>query len=604
MIEVPPNTSNPAYITWDAKLETVFREIDMLVERIAIFGRVPLGMFTQKDAATIPEAAKALKLTAHDLMRLGIIDEIANGELREAAIAFARELLESAQPLRRTGSLQERVSDIDAVVFDDCRKRIERRARGQLAPWKAIEAIEAACRMPFADGMQFEREKSLECIASPQRQALIHVFKAERAAAGVPGAAAETEPLPIRRAAVIGAGTMGGGIAMSFAHAGIPVTLIDVSAEALVRGRGIIEKNYAASVSRGSLGQADADQALALISTDTDYEPVASVDIVIEAVFEDMELKQNIFRQLDAAAPAGAILATNTSSLDIDEIAAATNRADHVAGMHFFSPAHIMKLLENVRGTKTSTQVLVTIMLLAKRLGKIPVLAGNCDGFIGNRMLQFYTGGAEYLLEEGATPEQIDHAMEEFGFPMGPCAMRDLAGNDVGMMIRRARAPSLPKEERLSPILERLVEMGRLGQKSGKGFYLYEGRIRMPDPQLNDFFAGISNELGIERRDIDADEIRARLLHPLVNEGARVLEDGIALRAGDIDVVYCHGYGFPKYRGGPMYWAEREGLEHVRQTLERLSARFGPRYAPAARLVRCMENGTGWDCAGSQCESS
>jgi 3-hydroxyacyl-CoA dehydrogenase len=396
----------------------------------------------------------------------------------------------------------------------------------------------------------------------------------------------------VRRAAVIGAGTMGGGIAMTFANAGIPVAVLELSASALERGLAQLRKNYAASVGRGSLSAERAERAQGLISGITDYAGLADADIIIEAVFEDLKVKQEVFARLDGVAAPGAILATNTSTLDIDAIAASTSRPQQVVGTHFFSPANVMKLLENVRGARSAPQVIATVMALGQRLGKVAVLAGNCDGFIGNRMLGFYGLEAEFLLEEGATPEQIDRVIEGFGFAMGPLAVRDLAGNDVGFLIRKSR--KLPADERFSPILERLVGAGRLGQKSGAGFYRYEGRTRIPDPKVLELIEQVSRDLGIERRAIPDAEILERLLHPLVNEGARIVEEGIALRTGDVDVVYVNGYGFPAWRGGPMYWAAQTGLERVVATMQRLARTHGARWGPAPLLQRQAAAGCGW----------
>ncbi|MGH8247706.1 MAG: 3-hydroxyacyl-CoA dehydrogenase NAD-binding domain-containing protein [Gammaproteobacteria bacterium] len=524
----------------------------------------------------------------------GIIDELAEGDLLTVARDLARRVLIEKRPLRVSRRLIEKIRQVDTRLFGEFRNKMEHKARGQLAPWKCIEAVEIACSKSFEAGEKFEQEAFEQCLDSPQHKALSYQFRAEREARKIPGISRGVSPLPIRSAAVVGAGTMGGGIAMCLAGAGIPVQLIERADDALHRGLGIIETNYSTSVARGSLAKTAAESARTLIFPGTDYASVSGVDIVIEAVFEDMELKKEIFRKLDHFAGPHAILGSNTSSLDIDALAAATGRPEKVIGTHFFSPANVMKLLENVRGVRTSPETIVTVMTLGRAIGKIPVLAGNCDGFIGNRMLQFYTGGAEYLLEEGATPEQIDRAAEEFGMPMGPLAMRDLAGNDVGLAIRRARARNLPKEERLSPILERIVDQGRLGQKSGAGFYRYEGRERIVDPAVIDLIMQVSKELGIRRRQIGDEEILARLFHPLVNEGARVLEDGIAIRAGDIDVVHVNGYGFPAWRGGPMYWAESIGLEKVRETTIRLGEKFGPRWRSAALLDRLIRDNRGW----------
>lgn len=527
----------------------------------------------------------------------GIIDELVEGDLLTEAKDFARRVLAEGRPLRISRTLNEKVSDVDPGLFGKFRKTIERKARGQLALWKVIEAVEVACRESFEAGARFEQQAFNQCLNSPQHKALSYQFRAEREARRVPGIPLGVKPLPIRSAAVVGAGTMGGGIAMCFAGAGIPVQIIEKASDALQRGLGIIEKSYSVSVARGSLSQTAAESARALITPGTDYASVSRVDIVIEAVYEDLELKREIFHKLDQLANTRAILGSNTSSLDIDALAAATGRPEKVIGTHFFSPANVMKLMENVRGARTSPETIVTVMALGKAIGKVPVLAGNCDGFIGNRMLQFYTGGAEYLLEEGASPEQIDRVAEEFGMPMGPLAMRDLAGNDVGLAIRKARARSLPKEERLSPILQRIVDQGRLGQKSGAGFYRYEGRERIADPKVMDMVMQVSKELGIRRREIDDKEILARLFHPLVNEGARVLEERIAIRASDIDVVHVNGYGFPAWRGGPMFWSETIGLDRVRETAIVLGERFGPRWKPAASLQRLIMENKGWSDA-------
>lgn len=546
-------------------------------------------------AAALELITSGATLNAARAQELELIDVVADAAL-PGALALAREVLRERRPLRITSELTGKLSPTDAALFAAARQRLAARARGQLAPQRIVDAIEAACTRARAEGLALEREYFNECRDGPQRKALVHVFFAERAARRIPDLPAQVEPLPVRQAAVIGAGTMGGGIAMCFANAGIPVRVMDQSAEALERGLAVVRRNYAASVTRGSLSQAAMDRALSLIEGVTDYAAIASADLVIEAVFEDLEIKQAVFRELDRHAAPHAILGTNTSTLDIDAIAAATARPGQVVGTHFFSPANVMRLLENVRGRASSPTTLATAMSLGRLLGKVVVLAGNCDGFIGNRMLQFYTGEAEFLLEEGATPEQIDRVMESFGFAMGPLAVRDLAGNDVGLRIRKARR--LPPDERTSPILARLVELGRLGQKSGKGFYRYEGRTRVPDPDVLALIESVSRELGVTRRAIPDEEIRDRLLHPLVNEGARILEEGIARHPGDIDVVYVHGYGFPGWRGGPMYWAEQAGLAKVVATMQRLAPTHGSRWRPAALLERCAAAGR-WDARGA-----
>jgi 3-hydroxyacyl-CoA dehydrogenase len=541
--------------------------------------------------AALDAITSGASIPAQKARELGLVDAIAD-DVMEEAIVLARMAAADQRPLRLASDLNEKITSVDPRIFAEFRKKLATKARGQLAPWKIVDCIEAACTRPKDQAFQFERNAYNECRNSPQREALVHVFFAEREARKVPDVGAGIKPLPIRSAGVIGAGTMGGGIAMNFANAGIPVQLVELSAEALDRGLGQIRKNYSASVTRGSLAQADMDRALSLIKGVTEYEALGGADIVIEAVFEDMKVKQEVFARLDTVCGPNAILATNTSTLNIDTMAAATTRPQKVIGTHFFSPANVMKLLENVRGKHSSAQTIATAMSLGKLLNKVVVLAGNCDGFIGNRMLQFYSGEAEFLLEEGATPEQIDRVMEGFGFAMGPLAVRDLAGNDVGYAIRRSR--EIPDDERFSPILQRVFEAGRLGQKSGKGFYRYEGRTRLPDPEVLTLIEGVSRDLGITRREIPDEEILSRLLHPLVNEGARIVEEGIALRASDVDVVYVNGYGFPAYKGGPMFWAQESGFDKVVETMRKLALTHGQRWRPAPLLERLASSGQGW----------
>ena len=542
-------------------------------------------------AAALEAITSGTQIAAARALELRLVDAVVE-EARAGAIAFARDAVARRRPLRIVSEVSEHIRDIDPQMFAAFRRKIAAKARGQLAPWRIIDSIEAACTQPQAEALRREREYFIECRDSPQRRALVHVFFAEREARRIPGLPADVQPLPVRRAAVIGAGTMGGGIAMNFANAGIPVAVLELSPEALERGLGVVRKNYAASVARGSLTQARAEEALALITGVTDYAALGAADIIVEAVSEEMKVKQAVFARLDEVAAAHAILATNTSTLDIDTIAASTSRPEKVVGTHFFSPANVMKLLENVRGVRTSAQTIATVMALGRTLGKVAVLAGNCDGFIGNRMLAFYGAEAEFLLEEGATPEQVDRIIEGFGFAMGPFAMRDLAGNDVGFLVRKGR--KLPADERWSPILERIVADGRLGQKSGRGFYRYEGRTRLPDPAVTALVEEISRELGIARRAIGDEEILTRLLHPLVNEGARIVAEGVALRPSDIDVVYVNGYGFPAYRGGPMFWAEQSGLQRVVETMRMLASTHGARWRPAPLLERLAAAGEGW----------
>lgn len=533
-------------------------------------------------------------INAEKALAYGVIGEVIAGDLLQGAIAFAQKIVAENRPLRAVKSLNEKIANIDRQIFTDFRKSHEKKFHGLFAPWKIIECIEAACFKPTDVAFQFERDGFQECHDSPQRAALIHLFFAERTARKIPDIPADVKPLPIKKAAIIGAGTMGGGIAMCFANAGIPVKLIDISGDAVSAGLKRIQGNYSTSVARGSITQAQMDQRLALIEGAATYDAVNDVDIVIEAVFENMELKQEIFAKLDAIAPTHCILGSNTSSLRIDIIAAATARPDKVIGTHFFSPANVMKLMENVRGAASSAQTIATVMELGKTINKIPVLAGNCDGFIGNRMLQYYAGRAEFLLEEGCTPAQVDAVAEKFGMPMGPLAMRDLSGMDVGILVRKERAKTLPPEERFSPIMERLVNNGWYGQKTGKGFYLYEGRNRLPNPDALQLIEQVSKDFGVQRRDWSDEEIAAHLFHPLVNEGVRILEDKIAIRASDIDITWVNGYGFPHYYGGPMFWGEKVGLDKVLATAQELGEKHGRRWKPSALLERLVKEGKGF----------
>ncbi len=522
---------------------------------------------------------------------LGIVDAIVD-DARQGGIDYARRLARGGLP-PSVISRDEKVRNVDPAIFAAYRAGLARKSRGQIAPLKIVDCVEAACTLSATEALAVESAAFQELLNGDQRKALTHYFFAEREARKILGLPPTVTFPSIQRVAVIGAGTMGGGIAMVFANAGMPVVLLDASGDALAKGRSAIEKNYAASVRRGSMSEAQMESALARIRGTTDYSDLGDADLAVEAVFEDMDLKKQIFAQLDAATPSRAILGTNTSSLDIDEIANATKRPEQVIGTHFFSPANVMKLMENVRGSKTSLKTIAAVMALGKSIGKITVLAGNCDGFIGNRMLQFYTGEAEFMLEEGATPEQIDRVAEAFGMAMGPLAMRDLAGMDVACLVRKERRKRYP-DLRMSPILERLVETGRLGQKNGKGYYRYEGRVRSLDSEAMSVIESVSRELGIKRRDFSDDEVRSRLFHPLVNEGAKELEEGIAARAGDIDVVWVNGYSFPAHRGGPMYWGEADGLAAVLETARMLGAKHGPRWSPSALLGRLVASGAGW----------
>ncbi len=547
-------------------------------------------------AAALDMITTGKAIDGRKALELGVVDEVIEGDLLAGALAFARRVLAEKRPLRKVSERSDRVTGIDTALFAQAREKNAKKWKGLLAPWRIVDCIEAACTRSFADAYALELAAYEECKASPQRAALIYQFNAERDAAKVPGLSADLKPQPIRSAAVIGAGTMGGGIAMCFANAGIPVHLLDATSDGLARGRALIEKNYATSVSRGSLTQQKMDRALSLITPTLALGDIAEDDIVIEAAFEDMAVKQDIFRKLDSVMKQGAILATNTSTLDIDKIASATERPDVVIGAHFFSPANVMKLLEVVRASKTSPQTIVTTMALAKTLGKVGVLAGNADGFIGNRILHVYGRECDFLLEEGATPWQVDRALQGFGFPMGLYLMRDMAGLDVGWRIRKYREQFRPKHLRYSPIADRLCERDRYGQKTGAGYYKYDGRQATPDPIVETLIEQVSKELGYLRRPVSDDEIVKRVLTAMANEGLKIVGEGIALRASDIDVAYVNGYGFPRYQGGPMYWAERQGWSTIHDTVREYHASQGELWTPApllaemAQRARCLES--------------
>ncbi len=520
-----------------------------------------------------------------------LIDDVSSGKLIDDAIAFARKV--QGQPPRKLRDRPAAVDNADAF-FAAARERAAKESRGYPAPLKIIDAVEAATRLPLDQGLVIERAGFQFLVDSAESKALRHAFFAERQAAKIPDVPDDTALTDIKSIAMIGAGTMGGGIAMAFANAGIPVKIVDTTKEALDRGVATIRKNYEATVQRGRLSQADMDKRMALIQPTLAYADIKDADLVIEAVFESMDVKKTVFTQLEATMKPSAILATNTSTLDVDAIAAATNVPERVIGMHFFSPANVMRLLEIVRGRKTSKQVLATVMQLSKRIRKVGVVSGVCDGFIGNRMMEEYLRQCYFMVEEGALPQDVDKALEDFGWAMGPFRVMDLAGQDIGWAIRKRRRAEDPANQIYPAWLDRICEMGRYGQKTGAGVYRYEkgSRGAAVDPQIDTLIIEHSKEIGLPRRPVTAQEIIERSMFALVNEGARILEEGIALRASDIDMVYMTGYGFPVYRGGPMFYADTVGLPKVIAAMEKYAkGRHGRFWQPAPLLDKLGREG-------------
>ncbi len=539
--------------------------------------------------ATLDLILSGTPVSANRALELGLVDKVVADDLYDEALAYAKQLVEEAAPLRRTSELDASAADKD--LFDSYRSNQAKRARNLTAPQRIVDCVEAAATLPFAEGQRRERELFLECMQDPQSRAMQYMFFAEREAGKIIGLARDTQQRDVRTVGIIGGGTMGGGIAMCFANAGFPVVLVEINDEALERGLSIVEKNYAGSVKRGKLDESKAAECRALITGATDYAALADVDLVIEAVFEDPGLKKDIFARLDSICKPGAILATNTSYQDVDAIAAATSRPEDVVGMHFFSPAHIMKLLEVVRGDKIADDTLATVMALSKRIRKVAVISGVCYGFIGNRMLGGYFREAQLCLVEGALAESVDAAMYDWGMAMGPISVADLAGLDVGYKARQALPADEIGDARAHRVPDALVEMGRLGQKSGAGFYQYDPdtRKKTSDPLVTEVIEQAAQDLGIERRAIEVDEIVDRVIYALVNEGLRILEEGIAQRPGDIDVVYVYGYGFPAWRGGPMYYADAVGLDVVLARINEFRDRFGAEnWTPAPLLEQLV----------------
>ncbi len=513
-----------------------------------------------------------------------LFDQMIDGELLEGALAFARSVA-TRRPLPKVRELRVEMPNAEGYL-QFARNTVRTVAGPFPAPLKCVDAVAATVTKKFDDGLHFERNLFLELVQTPESKALRHAFFGERAASKIPDVPADTPLREIKSAAVIGAGTMGGGIAMNFANAGIPVKLLEMKQDALDKGLATIRKNYEGSMKKGKLTQAQLDKRMSLISGTMSYDDIGSADIVVEAVFEDITVKEAVFKKLDEVMKPGAILASNTSTLDVDQIAAFTKRPQDVIGTHFFSPANVMKLLEIVRGAKTAKDVLATVMALAKKIKKTGVVSGVCDGFIGNRMVEQYIRQAFFLLEEGCLPEQVDKAIEKIGFAMGPFRMSDLAGNDIGWYIRKRRYVEKP-EVTYSKIGDKLCEKGRFGQKTSAGWYDYKpgDRKAYPSDEVNQMVIAHSAEIGIERRKISDEEIVERLVYALVNEGALILEEGIAMRASDIDMVYLTGYGFPLHRGGPMFYADTVGLPNVLRAIHKYAKGQHPEAWQAAPLL-------------------
>ena len=501
-------------------------------------------------------------ISAEAALQKGLVDHIAKDNLSEEAIAYAERLVADQAPQRQASAIALALDEADRELISKARSTLAKKTRGESAPQRIIDCIEASAELDFDAGLKRERELFMACMEDPQSAALRHMFFAERAAAKIDSIDTSVEPAEIKRVGIIGAGTMGGGIAMCFAQAGIQVTLIDMSDEAVAAGISKIKANYDISVKRGRLSQDQVDAIMSQMKPSTHFEDLADADMVIEAVFENLAVKKEVFARLDTICKQDAVLASNTSYQSIDDIAAATSRPESVLGMHFFSPANVMKLLEVVKGDESSDRVIATAMAVGKRIGKTSVLSGMCYGFIGNRMLRPYAREAALCMMEGASPSQIDAAMENWGMAMGPLAVGDLAGLDIGYKARE----QLSEEQKGDPasyrVADRLVEAGRLGQKSGAGYYQYdpEARQRMADPEVDAIINSCRDELGIVARTVSDEEIVDRLILALANEGARILDEGIAQRASDIDIVYCYGYGFPRHRGGPMHYVQARGL--------------------------------------------
>lgn len=545
---------------------------------------------------------------ANEALALGIIDAVDPGESpREAGLAFARELLGGNRQVRRTSALSDKIEAVrgNAALFDGIRSAVKKKAKGQLSPVLCAEAVLAAIDLPFADGVKRERELFMELMNSPQREALIHVFFADREVGKVPELKSAS-PRPMDRAAVIGGGTMGAGITVSMLFAGLPVAMIERDEESAARGRANVEKILDDGVKRGKFDENHRNRlANELYSCSADIASIASADIIVEAAFEDMAVKKELFEQIDQHAKSSAVLASNTSYLNVNEIASVTGRPQEVLGLHFFSPAHIMKLLEIVVADKTLPDVVATGFALAKRLKKIGVRAGVCDGFIGNRILERYLTLASYMVEDGTSPYDIDRAVVNFGFPMGPNQMGDLAGLDIGMANRKRKRAEGWKGRYAADYMDRITDLGRYGQKTGRGFYIYEdgSRVGRPDPEILEIIDKVRAEKGIDPKPLDEQSIMQRYMAAMINESARVVEEGIALRPLDVDITMIYGYGFPRWRGGPLKYADMTGVKSILDDIRSFESEDPDFWKPAQLLVDLAERGETFDSLNKQARS-
>jgi len=563
-------------------------------------GIIPGGGGTQRlprligARAALTVIAEGKDLAATEAQRLGLLDECVTGELQAAALAFAQRIVREGRPLRRTGELAARLDE--PGVFEEFTRSLAKKQRGFTAPLEAVKAVRLAYELPFTQGLRQELELCMALLNGEQSRAQRHVFAAEREVARVPGIGPDTAVREIATAAVVGSGVMGRGISMCLANAGIPVQLLGRSADALAAARKAIGKTYEGSVARGSLGQAEAERRLELITGTLEDADLRGADLIVEAIAEELDAKVELFGRLGVLAKPGAILASNTSFLDLNTLAQASRRPQAVAGLHFFNPAHAMRLLETVRARETAPEVSATLLKLGRRLGKIPVLVGATEGFVANRMLARRSREALFMLEEGALPQQVDRVLTDFGFPLGPFAVADLGGLDVVLATRRARFAQLSARERGADLLEQLNALGRFGQKSGAGWYRYDAERRaLPDPVVTALIERHASERGIARRTLSDTEILERCVYAMINEGARLLADGIVPRPQEIDVIWVHGFGFPAYRGGPMYYADRIGLPRLLERLRHYAHVVGPEYfAPAPLIEQLAAEGRGF----------